>query len=56
MGDGKPTTTIRHGKNTIIVHRPDLSPEERDRRMKQIEKAASNLLLAVMKIERKKNE
>ena len=31
-------------KNIVRVHRPDLTPEERARRMKAIEKAAAKLL------------
>ena len=35
-------------KNIIRVHRPELTPEERERRMKTIEKAAENLILAAI--------
>ena len=37
---------IRTAAAIVRVHRPDLSPAERARRMKEIEKAAANLLLA----------
>lgn len=36
-------------KNIIIVHRPELTPEERARRMKEIKKAAERLLIAAQK-------
>lgn len=37
----------------ITVHRPELTTEERAKRMKQIKEAAERLLLAKMKGERK---
>ena len=36
--------TIRHGDIVARVHIPDLTPEERDRRLKIIGQAASQLL------------
>ena len=36
--------TIRHGDIVARVHIPDLTQEERDRRMAQISQAASQLL------------
>lgn len=32
----------------VTVHRPDLTPEERDRRMGEIKKAATALIIASM--------
>lgn len=40
--ENKPAAIVR-------VHRPDLTPEERAKRMKQIEKAATNLIVAARK-------
>lgn len=40
-------------KNIIIVHRPVLTPEEREKRMEQIKQAAINLVIAT---ERRKRE
>ena len=38
-------------KNYIVrIHRPELSDEERAKRMKQIEKAAIQLILATEKV------
>lgn len=34
-------------ENIIRIHRPELTAEERAKRMKQIKKAAANLLAAV---------
>ena len=36
--------TIQHGDIVARVHIPDLTPEERDRRLKEISQAASQLL------------
>ena len=33
----------------ITVHRPELTPEERERRMKQIKEAAARLVIAAEK-------
>ena len=38
--------TIQHGDIVARVHIPDLQPQERDRRMNEIKKAASQLLLS----------
>ena len=38
--------TIRHGDIVARVHIPDLTEEERDRRLKKIGQAASQLLLS----------
>ena len=36
-------------ENIIRIHRPDLTPEEHAKRMKQIKEAAERLVLAAMK-------
>lgn len=36
-------------KHIIIIHRPELTAEERARRMKEIKKAAERLLIAAQK-------
>ena len=36
----------------VTVHRPELTPEERDRRMAQIKQAATDLIVAAMKVRR----
>ena len=41
-------------KVTITISRPELTEEERARRMKRIEDAARELLIAVEKIEKEK--
>ena len=38
--------TIRHGDIVARVHIPDLTQEERDRRLKEISQVASQLLLS----------
>lgn len=43
-------------KNIVRIHRPNLTPEERARRMKQIERAAADLLLEVARKEQRKRE
>lgn len=40
--------------NIVRVHRPDLTPEERARRMKQIHDAAVRLIVATEREKRKK--
>ncbi len=40
-------------KGTATVRRPELTPEERARRMKRIEKAAAQVLRAKQEAERK---
>lgn len=40
----------------IVVRRPILTPEERDRRMKQIHDAAARLMLSVYEAEKRKGE
>lgn len=40
-------------KNIITVSRPVLTDEERTRRMEQIKKAATDLLIAIARKERK---
>lgn len=35
------------------VHRPKLTPQERDRRMAEIKKAATDLIMATMKNKRR---
>lgn len=37
------------GDNIVRVKRPTLTPEEHDRRMKEIKKAAERLVLATIK-------
>lgn len=39
-------TTINYPNMIVRVHRPELSAEERKKRMKEIEKAAGKLLLS----------
>lgn len=46
------TTTLNFPNAVVRVHRPELTPEERTRRMKAIHDASMNLL---REIERKKN-
>ena len=36
-------------KHIVRVHRPELTPEERERRMNQIKRAAADLLIAAEK-------
>ena len=33
-------------QNIVTIHRPELTPEERERRMKQIKEAAARLIVA----------
>ena len=47
MDNSKPAAIVR-------VHRPDLTPEERARRMEQIRKAAVDLILATERNKRAK--
>lgn len=35
----------------VTVHRPELTPEERAKRMKEIKKAATDLLIAQMMVQ-----
>lgn len=42
-------------ENIVRIHRPELTPEERARRMKRIEEAAAELLIAA-EIARKEKE
>lgn len=42
----KEVRTINHDNAVVRVHIPDLKPEEKERRMKEITKAAVNLLLS----------
>ena len=37
---------------TIRVHRPDITPEERERRLEEIRKAAVRVILAAERMER----
>lgn len=45
--------TIKTPTAVIRVHRPELTPEEKARRMKSIEEAAVRLLIAAEKLRRK---
>lgn len=45
---------IRVGKCTVVVHRPDITPEERTHRLEAIKKAAVNLVKATEAAKRKK--
>lgn len=45
MEKSTPTAIVR-------VHRPDLTPEERAKRLEEIRKAAINVILAAERIER----
>lgn len=40
-------------QNIVRVHRPDLTPEERARRMEGIKEAAARLIIAAREAERK---
>lgn len=42
----KEVRTIKHGDNVVRVHIPDLTEDERNRRMKDISQAAMKLLLS----------
>lgn len=42
--------------NYIIIHRPELSAEERARRMEQIKQAAIDLVIATEKAKRAKGK
>ena len=42
-------------ENIIIVHRPELTAEERERRMQQIKEAAARLIIATAR-ERKERK
>ena len=44
--EGYRTKTIQRGNVTIVIHRPELTDEERARRMKQIKEAATRLIAA----------
>lgn len=44
-------TVIKYPNATVRVHRPDLSDEERERRMAEIKRSAENLLREVIKNE-----
>lgn len=48
--------SIQVGKCTVVIHRPDLTPEERAHRMDAIKKAAVNLVIATEAAKRKKAE
>lgn len=43
---GYRTKTLQYGNGTIVVHRPELTPEERARRMEGIKEAAARLIIA----------
>ena len=45
---------IQVGKCTVVVHRPELTPEERAHRMDAIKKAAVKLVIATEAAKRKK--
>ena len=51
--DGWTITTIQSDTCTLIIRRPQLTPEERAKRMKAIKKAAADLVLAQMKGKKK---
>jgi hypothetical protein len=42
--------------NTIIIHRPELTAEERARRMEQIKQAVVDLVIATEKAKRMKGK
>ncbi len=44
--EGYRTKTITRGNVTIVIHRPELTDQERARRMKQIKEAATRLIVA----------
>lgn len=51
--DGWTTTIIQRDDCTLIIRRPQLTPEERAKRMDAIKKAAADLVLAQMKGKKK---
>lgn len=48
--------TFTYSNAIVRVHIPDLTPEERERRMKAVRKATADLMKEVIKLERSKNE
>lgn len=42
-------------ENIIIVHRPELTEEERERRMQQIKEAAARLIIATARERKDRN-
>lgn len=43
--------TYTTARAVVTVHRPELTPEERAKRMKEIKKAATDLLKAEMRLQ-----
>jgi ribosome recycling factor len=52
---GETIRTFEYPNAKITVHIPELSKEERNRRMKQLERAAQGLLMEFIKQERNIN-
>ena len=52
---GETIRTFEYPNAKITVHIPELSKEERNRRMKQLERAAQGLLMELIKQERNIN-
>lgn len=52
---GETIRTFEYPNAKITVHIPELSKEERSRRMKQLERAAQGLLMELIKQERNIN-
>jgi ribosome recycling factor len=52
---GETIRTFEYPNAKITVHIPELSEEERNRRMKQLERAAEGLLMELIKQERNIN-
>lgn len=52
---GETIRTFEYPNAKITVHIPELSEEERNRRMKQLERAAQGLLMELIKQERNIN-
>lgn len=48
------TKTLTVGNCTVVIHRPELTPEERERRTNQIKKATTRLVIATEKERRTK--
>ena len=47
---------LKLSKGTAVVRRPEITPEERARRMERIEKAAAQVLKAKQEVERKSGQ
>ena len=52
----KEVRTFTYPNAIVRVHIPDLTPDERNRRMQRVKKAAEDLLKATIREERKAHE